>query len=476
MGFAMPNRSLSALVLVVIAGCGDKSKEGAATSEPVKTAASADRSAAPGKTAAKVDGTGKAPEAIGSASLPAPQKPVDAKPGPAYVAVAGVGLVRIDVDGTSKKILDTKYTVKDLDIAPDGGVFATGIEATWRIEGDKVKEISKDGADAIAALDGGKAVTVSFKGVHTYDGKAWSNEDKTVLGDDVKLIDDVDADAQGNVYVLSTHFVHKKTGTTWTKLDASKASGRDQQFFKQLAHGPEGSMFVTSSNGVFVLTGDQFTKTSLGKSIGGASKISVAPTGEVAAISGLDDLYVAKPGGGAFEISPKSGGFEARSFKAIAVDAGGRKWIATDNGLVVLDADNKLVQQWKPGTLPDVNGTIEAMLVVGGGPALPKAQDVVAGNVSGKVIRGGSPVATVDIEICESPSTFFKTSPCDDASFKKAGKTNEKGEFTFEGVPIGTYSFAVKGGDKWAVMIGSNCCSDMKKGQTYDVGSIELKK
>ena len=157
------------------------------------------------------------------------------------------------------------------------------------------------------------------------------------------------------------------------------------------------------------------------------------------------------------------------------MDASGRIWITTDNGLVILDARGELLQQWLPGTVAGVDGTITAIAVVDDGPALPALRPAATGTVTGKVTRGGKPVPRATVELCDLPLISFTTSPCDSSTFARTATTDDAGRFQLPEIPIGSYSFAVKPDARWRVMMtGSNCCSRLRAGGTFDVGTITV--
>ena len=65
--------------------------------------------------------------------------------------------------------------------------------------------------------------------------------------------------------------------------------------------------------------------------------------------------------------------------------------------------------------MPELVGEVEAILVVGAGPAtLPGAGPQRKGGLTGKILRGGSPQASVPVELCPSPDMMFTDSPCAD--------------------------------------------------------------
>jgi len=97
------------------------------------------------------------------------------------------------------------------------------------------------------------------------------------------------------------------------------------------------------------------------------------------------------------------------------------------------------------------------------------------GGLEGKILTDGKGLADTAVELCPSPDMMFKTSPCDDSPVKFSAKTNADGEFTFDKVPIGAYGIAVKLGEKWQLTMSSNFGTKMREGESYDIGSIDVK-
>jgi hypothetical protein len=145
---------------------------------------------------------------------------------------------------------------------------------------------------------------------------------------------------------------------------------------------------------------------------------------------------------------------------------------------VVLSPDGKTLQQWLPGTVSAIPGRVKFITVSGGGPALPDLSGaLVTATLTGKVLSGGAGLANADIEICPTPVTMFKSSPCDSAVVRKRVTTDASGTFTFPELPISSYGFAIKPpGKQWLVLIGANCCAQMKANTTFDIGAVSIDK
>ena len=397
------------------------------------------------------------------------------KPGPAYLAVTNAGIVKLD-GGKTVMVQPLRFSIQDLVYGGDGAVWVSAVSGVYRIQGSESKQINTSGGfQGLAVVSSKDAYAVNYKGLHHYDGSSWTIEDKAKIG--VTLLRDVEVDRDGNVWVTSSNaLLSKKKGSdAWTEADVS-AEIKGKPFFKELAKGPDGTLYASVSGGLLKLENGKWKKVAGDFGFGGTDHVSVGPTGTVVALSGTKRLHVLGPGGQT-QIDPASANLKASSFKQVAIDGSGRIWIATDYGLVVVDEKGKTIAQWPPSTLPGVTGEISHIVVTGAGPTnLPKPTAPVTGTVKGKVLKSGSPAAGADLELCASPSMVFKSTPCEGRAFKKTTRTSATGEFSIPDVPIASYGFAVKTpGAKWMITLGSDCCSKMKQGMEYDVGAIKLK-
>jgi hypothetical protein len=427
-------------------------------------------------TAASADSTGGTEPAKASGAAPAKGTAQPGGPGPAYLAVKDSGVVMID-GGAVKMVQPLEYTVHGLSIASDGSVWVAAIEGVYRIERDRATEVNKDGVNVVAPVSAREAWSLSHDVVGHYDGGSWSKEDKAIVGV-TGLLKDIAVTDDGTVYVASSDSLHrKKKGGAWEKVDLSKQTGGKDPFFDRLARGPGDSLYLSYMHGVLMKSGDGWQPLGADFGIGASGSIAVATQGRVAAVKGLSELVVVEPGGEQRTVQPGSAGIKAKRFHSVAHDDSGRMWIATDNGLAVLDATGKLARQYEPGTLAGVEGAVEHVLVVGAGPAdLPAAGAAETGTVTGKVTKNDSAITSARVEICASPSMMFRSTPCEDASFKKETTTDASGVFKIADVPIGSYGFAVMEGGKWTITLGGDCCAKMKKGQEFDAGTIKLDK
>jgi hypothetical protein len=472
MNFSTHARSLATLLaLFLVAGASltgcDKSED---SSEP----------AAESKAADKSDESDKASDKEGAAAKEdkeptlAKGEPVKEK-GAAYFAVANYGLVELSPEGEFSKVGKKISMTTDMDTAADGTTYLAAVGGVYRAKEGKLETIgdynSVGNVKRIAAGADGTVWGASFKGVHKWDGESWSTMPKADLGKEVKLIKDIAAGPDGQVIAASSNKLHVMKDGKWAVEDTSAIDAKP--FFDEVAFGPDGTVFTTGNHGIAARTDGTWSVIDLKEDYVSATFLSVGADGTVHAAKRTGDVW-AVSGGDVRKLDAKEK-LGASSIHTVAGDGQGRTWIGTNNGIVIWKTDGSTVQ-WKPGTIDQLRGKVETITVTQGGPTMPDVGPQKKGSVTGKVLKDGAPMAGVQVEACESPATMFRTSPCNDKPVKFSGKTNDKGVFKFDEVPVGSYGFAIKPSpkDKWRVTLAFDCCAKLQDGKTYDVGSFDL--
>ncbi len=469
--------------LVVACDSGDNTKK---TDAPAK-AAEVPKTPDAVKTDVKADAPKTEPvaEAPKTDTPAAPTTPAVAPgaAGPAYFAVDKKGIVRLDGGKFTVLAGSPDKLIKGLQVGGDGAVYVVGFEDVLKLEGDKFKKVAKGGfselgssIDEFAVTADGKIWAATFKGVGMWDGKKWTVEEKAAIGAGDDLLQGIAVDKTGNVFVASTHKVHVKTGGAWKDIDLTKAGQTRQLFFEGMALAPDQSVYALASAALLHIGPgvDAVASVPLGKdSIPSFGSLSVSANGSVAAKS-LDDVVALPAGGTSRTWSSRNGkDFRSDNIRGLGIDDSGRVWVGSDTGVTVLAGDTKT--EWPSGSVPELIGEIEAIVLVGSGPAeLPAAGTIRKGGLTGKLLRDGTPLANVEVEICPSPGMIFSKSPCADAATKFAGKADDKGVWTFNDVPLGSYGIAVKIDDKWQITYGHSLGEGMKEGVVFDTGSIPL--
>lgn len=474
----------AAAMLALSAGC-NKS----APPPPPSAPGSGSASVAPGSGsgASKLGGTVEVPAGSGSGSgsagsgsaAVAPTGTVaelpPADPGPAIIGVDSVGLFRLD-GGKVTKVMDYKWLFYDAVVAPSGDVYVAGIDGLYQVTGGKATRVpgeSNPNFEHLAIGADGVVWAAGSAGVSSWDGKAWKVEPRTTFGDE--LLSAIAIDDKGDVWTATSKNLWRRSGGAWGKVDTGGGLSGDP-FFQALARGPGGAMYVAAIGGISSTTGSGWT--TLPKPDGSYAsydELLIGRDGTVVATGGVDDLLITRPGATPQGFDVPKLGLTARRFDVLAVDGSGRIWLSSDNGVAVVSADGKLLQQWLPGTVEGITGKVSVIAVTGGGPQLPTPGAQVMGNIVGKVIRGGEALAGVKVELCESPFTMFQTSPCDSGTLVRTATTDAGGQFRLTDVPAGKFGFALQPkGEKWLILMGGDCCSGIKAGKDYDVGSINL--
>lgn len=157
-------RALSICLSGTLAACGPDVESGGVTSAVASAAPSAagrERCvAASGRSHGRTEHLPAVvvDDATRRAVAPAPANAAKSQPGPAgHFGVDQVGIVRLGVDGSMRKILSHEYRIHDLVLAPDGRtVWAGGYGGVWRIVGDQVEKVSDlSGYELAPTPDGG---------------------------------------------------------------------------------------------------------------------------------------------------------------------------------------------------------------------------------------------------------------------------------------------------------------------------------
>jgi hypothetical protein len=399
--------------------------------------------------------------------------------GAAYFVVEGGGIVKLEQKTFTTIAPNLKYA-RAIAKGPGGALWTTGSAGVHKVEGGRARKVGDysdtGGADKIAVEPSGKVWTASFRGVASYDGTRWTLEEKSKLGAGVQLLYDIDIDKEGRVWVVSANAIHVREKGEWRTIDTGSQAGvAGKLFFQRMALHPLGGFVATTGSAVLRHDGTTWQKPiGVGSRQYGLRDIAVGANGQIH-LSTFDSVIVVPPAGKGKPrlYSAKGGELSAKAVKAMVADKAGRTWVATDNGVQIIEASGNVVK-WLPGTIPALTGAVEAIHVEGAGPELPAVGPQAFGAVTGKVVREGEALAGIQVEICAQPSSYFKNTPCADAAWSQSAMTGADGVFTFNNVPLGTYRFALKPGAKWTITMGS-CCTGMKANKTFDVGSINLK-
>jgi hypothetical protein len=400
------------------------------------------------------------------------------KPGPAYFAVRDEGVVMLD-GGKLTKVEGSSVTlVREITQGPDGRMYLLGYEGVMQLDGAEIELVAptpRDGPsgvlDAFAVARDGTIWGVGYKGVSLWDGSGWTTEDRAVLGSDVALLRDVTIDGQGRVWVASVNGLHLRDGDQWVGIDLSKQFTRPP-FFEDMGTGPDGVAFAMTLDALVELTApDALEHVSVRKQAM-LGELGFSPTG-VAGFKDFEAVVRIGVDGKQTRWSTRQD-FAASQIVDVTPDDAGRLWVATDTGVAILGPGDEVVE-WKSGSVDELVGLVEVIGVAGAGPVLLSAGGPVKkGSLEGKLVKDGKALAHTTLEICPSPSPFFRESPCADAPTRFHTTTDAKGRFVVEDVPLGNYGLAVQVDAKWQVMRGAEH-RVREEGRAHDIGAIDVR-
>jgi hypothetical protein len=403
---------LAALALVTTVAC-DSQPEPAKT-EPAKPAPTEVKAPPPTTEPAKTEPAKTEPE---PAKVEAPATivpPVAGAPGPAYFAIDKKGVVILDDKGFRVIEGSPPTLQKDMQIGPDGALWLVGFEDIYRLEGERFVARAKasfenvgSSADEFAVAPNGDLWVAGYKGVSRWDGKAWTTTEKAAIGAGDDLLAGIVVDRDSRVWVASTHKVHIREGEAWRDVDMKKVK-KGTLYLKDLELGPDGAVYLLIDEALFKFdaTGTTASKVPVGvKGFAQMSDINFSLGGSIGIISYEDVYHVPANGSPRKYSSEKARDFKADGITAVAPDDAGRLWVGSDIGVAVIVPGAPRVE-WLSGSVPELVGKIDGIIVVGSGPAaLPTGGPQAKGGLSGKILKDGAPVVGVTVELCPSPST-----------------------------------------------------------------------
>ena len=429
--------------------------------------------------ATKTDGGDAKPAGDGDAATPPAAGGGD---GVAYVAVNNRGIAKLDASGWSMVVEDKRAYYNKMFAGGDGNVYVVDYEAVKKIDGSKLTEVAKfdfktfSGASyVVSSKDGASFYAAGYNKYGVYTGGNWTTTEVKDVHADLESLTGIAIAGDGTIWLSGSKQLVHNTGGKWTQADLSSMG--EHFFFMHLSNSPTGDVFVTNGQHLVKLGADKLDKIEY-KADGWASyssDLAFNGKGHVLAASMNCELVRLDPAKPDDQWTVGKKAFDCLTLQAVALDNQDRAWVSSREGLSVVGPDKKATEYPTGTVMPIVGSYINDLVVLGDGPALPAAGAVHTGGVTGKVLIEGEAVANAKIEMCASPS-YGGSQPCFDSKVKFAGTTNDKGEFTFETVPLGSYNVAVEIDGKWRMYYLSQMATEMKEGSTYDVGAVKFNK
>jgi hypothetical protein len=392
-------------------------------------------------------------------------------PGPAWLAVEGVGVVRIAVDGQVSLAMPTAGSIKDLWIGDDGAVWVAGDRAVRIAADGKVEDLRRDDV-LYLAVGHGTAWAIALEAVGQLTPPApWVDVKQADLGIPGDLLMDIAVGPDETPWISAMDgLYHRGTDGAWSKATTPVPITGP---IRDIERAADGRLILTAESAVQILDGSGWRAVPL-PSLSSVDAAAMGPTGVLGVIANLDVALV-PPVGEPKVIAADIARYRAATIADIAVDGAGRAWVAADHGLAILGPDGALLAQWTRGTIPLIRGPVSRVAVQGSGPtALPILAPEATGTVRGTLVGPAGPLAGVDLEVCLSPRIWSDGTPCAGGVAVHTAKTDEKGRFTLTDMPIGGFGIAVREGEGWTVVMGFPCCGKLQPGGTLDLGTLTM--
>jgi sugar lactone lactonase YvrE len=367
-------------------------------------------------------------------------------------------------------------SVNDVAVCPDDqSLVLVNIFGMNKFDGTTWSEIDVPSEvvapKALACAPGGELWATHISGVSHFDGSQWTTVDDKELGSSPFIIgtNDVAAGGDGSVWVTTSNSIAHYVGGEWIIYENGK--GFDQDYsLGDLALNGDGQPIVVYNDGILTFDGQNWTANKAPISL--LQKVLVDQAGRVWVGSLSDGVAVEEAGN--WTVYNVESGLTSNAINALASDSQGRVWVGTQWGLNVLDGDQWSVYQMGNSDILDNN--VQQLTVTGEGPALPETADKQGGSIIGVLVNGRDPAPNLQVELCTQSvgGVFYGDTPCAGQSGQMLVTTNDKGEFTFENVPVGRYDMTFETPDGWVYFIGVDSKVEVTEGQENDLAFIDI--
>ncbi len=335
--------------------------------------------------------------------------------------------------------------------------------------------------DALAC-DARKGVwAAAYEGVYYYDGTKLKTYPASKLGTGsfVKLVKDIAVGPDGHVWVVTSNSVATFDGSRWTYFE--KGKGFDEQYyFDAIAVDRTGRVWAGAGT-AGLLSYDGSSWTTLDEDFLAMPQALVADAQGRLWVGTYSHGVSVYDGTTWTTYDHASSPLPDNGVRSLATDASGRAWIGTEWGLAILDGSDWTVYNMHDSGL--ASDEIRALAVAAKGPALPTPVDKKPGALKGRLVRGGKAQADIPVEICVGYLGMFYSgsTPCASQPFHLESRTDSTGRFAFASVPVGWYSITwLPSGGKWTTLSSAFGLGSSQRlvssGKTTDVGTIDLAK
>ncbi len=205
---------------------------------------------------------------------------------------------------------------------------------TWRMADGLPTDDIRD----VASAPNGTIWLATGAGVVSFNGSSFTTytaaTNPGLVNDDVYAIAVM---SSGDVWAGTDFGASRYNGSAWTAFTTANGLGDNE--VKNIKQAPNGDIWFGTINGATRFSSGTFTAFgSPSIPFGGATHVAFASNGDVLLSGGLGGVIVYN--GSTFTAITTANGLLSNRIRSIAVDAQQNKWVATAEGISVLDAAN----------------------------------------------------------------------------------------------------------------------------------------
>jgi hypothetical protein len=412
------------------------------------------------------------------------------QPGPLLLAIDGRGLVRFDGSGATLVVGEQRRgPIRDLFVGPDGRVYLRDALGLRRLDegGERVVEVARFGqaelgpVASLALGPAGEIEVIGGRRLGAREGASWRLQprERVEFGFAAELV----LGHERNAWLFDAGRIRRRAAgaehDAWTELD-THALGRAILLLHP-SPSPSGAILATDGERLIRLTHDAIEPERI-------SLVDPAEAGTLAyttalAIAGDGTLALAGPGcelirlgadgrGERIRVGPDA--YTCATLEALAVDSQQRLWVASREGLSVLEPSGAVLE-YPAGSFAELAGHVADMVVVGQGPArLPERPKLARVHLRGQVLAGAEPLAEATIEACPSVRLQIEGSPCSAAATRLQATTDAEGRFMLRDAALGDYGFAVEIAGQWRWTTPPSFAVSLREGETHELGPLRF--
>jgi hypothetical protein len=429
------------------------------------------------------------------------------QPGPVYLAIAGRGLVRFDGSGASVVVSERRTgPIDDLFVGPDGRVYLRDSVGLRRIDGggggsggaaERVVEVARFGqaelgqVDSLALGPDGEVWVIGGRRLATHAGRGWQLQPREHVA--IGIAAEIVLGHDGTAWLFDAGRVSRRRAESESESESELGGGADEWTAVDIgalgrgilllhpSPSPSGAILASDGERLIRLTRDAAEPEQIGLvdpsesgTLAYTRALAIAGDGTLALASGGCALVRFGPDGRGERIRVGPEAYTCATLEGLAVDTQARLWVASREGLSVLDPAG-WVREYPAGSFAELAGPVAHMVVVGQGPAqLPDVPELARAHLRGQILVGAEPLADAAIEACPSVRLQTEGSPCSAAATRLRATSDGEGRFELREAAIGDYGFAVEIAGQWRWTTPPSFAASLRAGETHELGPLRF--